>query len=76
MNPAFGIQVLAQNMKKSSFSNTHFYLEYFFFPFPAINRLMTPAAAAIIAEHAKTNSSSSAFLKTGQFLVFRIKLIT
>jgi hypothetical protein len=73
------IQVLTQEkMKKSSFSNTLFFTqtECFLFLFPVINRLITPAAAAIIAEHAKTNSSSSAILKRGQFLVFRIKSIT
>jgi hypothetical protein len=47
--------------------------ECFLFLFRVIQRLITPAVAAIFAEHAKTNSSSSAFLKRGQFLVFRIK---
>jgi hypothetical protein len=44
--------------------------ERFLFLFPIINRLIIPAAAAIIAEHAETNSSSSALLKRSQLFGF------
>jgi hypothetical protein len=58
MNPAFGIQVNAGEDEKE------LVLEYTFLPrqsvsffcFLLLTDLITPAAAAVIAEHAKTNS--------------------
>jgi hypothetical protein len=45
------------------------------FLFPVIKKLTTLAAAAIVAEHAKANSTSSALLKASAF-IFKIKSIT